>query len=379
MKKNLFNKKKCNLNFYIDNDPEWGGTFQYTNLLIKAIQLKFTKKNIKFFYTNKVWEKNLDYNNQSIKINFFQSFLIQILIFFNLKKLSNILSRINLLSLPKTFFNKDEYWFFPSQDLISVLCGGKTITSINDLMHRYSNFPETSSFLRKIYRDYRFRKIAKYSYRVLVDSKLGKKHVKESYGNHNNIRVQYFSTLPQTFNKIKKKDKYIIYPAQFWDHKNHENLILAINILKKKFKKIKLLLIGHKKKNFFQLKKLVKELNLNRNIKFIGYVNEKKKANLIKNARVLINASFLGPTNIPQLEGFYYGCPVILSDIFAHREQCGNSVIYFDPNSKEQIASAIEKIWFSNSLYKKYKVKSYKMAKKYSLNNFANSLVKNIV
>ena len=42
--------------------------------------------------------------------------------------------------------------------------------------------------------------------------------------------------------------KYLIYPAQFWEHKNHEKLLLAINILKKKYSDIKLVLIGHKKK-----------------------------------------------------------------------------------------------------------------------------------
>ena len=56
-----------------------------------------------------------------------------------------------------------------------------------------------------------------------------------------------------------------------------------------------------------------------------------KKASLISNARALINPSFLGPTNIPQLEAFNYDCPVILSNVFASKEQCSNNVIYFNP------------------------------------------------
>ena len=38
MKKNILNIKRYKLNFYIDNNPEWGGTYQYTNLLIKAVE-----------------------------------------------------------------------------------------------------------------------------------------------------------------------------------------------------------------------------------------------------------------------------------------------------------------------------------------------------
>ena len=69
----------------------------------------------------------------------------------------------------------------------------------------------------------------------------------------------------------------------------------------------------------------------------------------------------------------------ILSNVFAHKEQCGNRVIYFNPSNRKQIANAIEKIWVSDLLYSKYKIKSYKMAKKYSLKNFSTNLVNNII
>ena len=379
MKKNLLNIKNFKINFYIDNNPEWGGTFQYTNLLIKSIQLRFNKKNINFFYTNTVWNKYAKSKKNLIKINFFQKVLIHFLIFFDLKKICNFFVNKNFLNLPSNFFNENEYWIFPSQDLISTLCGGKSVVSINDLMHRYSNFSETSSFFRKIYRDYRFKKITKNSFRVLVDSKLGKKHVISSYGNYKNVRVQYFSTIPLKIPNVKTKKKFIIYPAQFWVHKNHKNLILAVNILKKKYSNIKLIFIGHKKKKYLDLIKLSNKFNLSQNIKFIGYINEKKKGILIKSSRALINATFLGPTNIPQLEAFSYGCPVILSNVFAHKEQCGNNVIYFNPANIVSIARAIEKIWVSDEEFNKYKSKSIKMAKKYSYNNFSLDLIKNII
>ena len=70
---------------------------------------------------------------------------------------------------------------------------------------------------------------------------------------------------------------------------------------------------------------------------------------------------------------------MILSNVFAHKEQCGNSVIYFNPSNRVQIANAIEKIWVSDSVYRKYKVKSNKMAQKYSLKNFSEELVNNII
>ena len=43
MTKNL-DKIKKKINIFVNNDPEWGGTYQYTSLIIKAIESKFDVK-----------------------------------------------------------------------------------------------------------------------------------------------------------------------------------------------------------------------------------------------------------------------------------------------------------------------------------------------
>ncbi len=379
MKKDIANKDK-RVNVFINNNPEWGGTFQYTQLVIKALQSQFKENNIKFFYTQDVWQENLNKNSYVINISYLNICLIQFLIFLNIKKIPKLIKKFLLSSIPNSFFDENEFWIFPSQDIISILCGGKAIVSINDLMHRYCRFSETSSFFRKLYRDYKFRKISKNSYRVLVDSELGKKHVQDCYGKFKNVRVQYFSALVEerSNNTINNLGKYLIYPAQFWEHKNHYKLMLAINILKKKYADIKLVLIGHKKKKYNKIKELSNKLGLSNNVVFLGFISDKEKATLISNARALINPSFLGPTNIPQLEAFNYECPVILSNVFAAKEQCLDNVIYFDPNFEDSIAKSIEKIWDNDEVFLIYKNKSHQLAKKYSFENFSKSLFNNI-
>ena len=185
-------KNNNKINIFINNNPEWGGTFQYTQLVIKALENKFNENEIKYYYTEDVWGKKLKKNSHIIKLNYLNIFVIQLLIFLNIKEIPHFLRKIFLSSIPNSFFNKDERWIFPSQDIISILCRGKTIVSINDLMHRYSEFSETSSFFRKFYRDYKFKKISENSYRVLVDSELGKKHVKDCYGRIDNIKYNIF-------------------------------------------------------------------------------------------------------------------------------------------------------------------------------------------
>lgn len=372
-------KKDQKINVFINNHPEWGGTFQYTQLIIRALEKKFSDQQINFYYTNKIWDKELNKNHYFINLGFIQIIIIQFLILFNFISFPKIFVKYLLPSLPDTFFENNQFWIFPSQDIISIICKGKTIVSINDLMHKYSNFTETSFFFRKFYRDYKFKKIAKHSYRVLVDSNLGKKHVEDTYGKFNNIRVQYFSALKDK-SEISQNyhGKYLIYPAQYWSHKNHIKLLFAIKILKQKFSDIKLILIGHKKKKFSEINKLVLKLDLEKNVIFEGFVSDKKKASLISNARALVNPSFLGPTNIPQLEAFNYDCPVIVSNVFATKEQCLNNVIYFNPYYEESIAKCIEKIWSSNDFYSLYKKKSSEIKKKYSFQSFSENLIKNI-
>ncbi len=373
-------KLKKRVNIFINNHPEWGGTFQYTQLIIKALEKKIHESSLHIYYTNKIWIKEIQKNTNFLKINYAHLFIIHIFILLGFNNIPKFIQNYFFYFLPKTFFDPKEIWVFPSQDIISILCRGKTIVSINDLMHRYSNFSETSSFLRKIYRDYKFKKISKNSYRVLVDSKLGKKHVEESYGKYGNIRIQYFSALREEISNDTNLSlgKYLIYPAQFWQHKNHTKLIMAINILKKKYSDIKLILIGHKKKKYKKINNLVKKMNLEKNILFFGFISDKKKASLISNARALINPSYLGPTNIPQLEAFNYACPVILSNVFASKEQCSDNVIYFDPNYEESIAKSIEKIWKIEEIFSLYKKKSFQIAKKYSFEIFSKNLIKNI-
>lgn len=380
MTKNI-HKIENKINVFINNHPEWGGTYQYTQLIIKAVQAKFNHSKIKFFYTNRIWNEELKENHFFINYNFFQLIISQILIFLNFFNLPKLLLNFFLPSFPKSFFDKDEIWIFPSQDIVSTLCRGKTVVSINDLMHRYSNFTETSSFFRKFYRDYKFKKIAEKSYRVLVDSKVGEKHVEESYGKFKNVKVQYFAALKEVCDKNEKfKDlgKYLIYPAQYWEHKNHYKLLLAIKILKNKYKDIKLILIGHKKKNFKKIQSFVEKFGLKDNVTFLGFISDQEKAYLISNARALINPSFLGPTNIPQLEAFNYGCPVILSNVFAAKEQCMENVIYFDPSFEDSIAKSIEKIWSIDEIFYLYKKKSEAISKRYSFKNFTDNLIKNI-
>jgi glycosyltransferase involved in cell wall biosynthesis len=57
-----------------------------------------------------------------------------------------------------------------------------------------------------------------------------------------------------------------------------------------------------------------------------------------------------GPTNIPPLEAFLVGCPVAVSGIYGIPEQVGDAALLFDPESVEEIAKCIERLWTDDAL-----------------------------
>ena len=65
---------------------------------------------------------------------------------------------------------------------------------------------------------------------------------------------------------------------------------------------------------------------------------------LYRNAFALTYLTFFGPENLPPLEAFALGCPVIASDVAGAQEQLGECALLVDPKSPEEIASAIKSL-----------------------------------
>jgi glycosyltransferase involved in cell wall biosynthesis len=220
-------------------------------------------------------------------------------------------------------------------------------------MHRYEKFPEVLENGEFEWRETHYSNICQWSEGILVDSKVGQKHVSQCY----NVKLDDIFILPyiapkyiydssnesEIVGKYNLPDKYLFYPAQFWQHKNHENLIKAIHQVKNKIADIQLVLAGSKKNGYESAQNLVKSLNLTPNIHFLGYVPDNDMPAIYKRARAMIMPTFFGPTNIPPLEGFALGCPVAVSNIYGMPEQVKDAALLFNPNSVAEIAASISR------------------------------------
>jgi glycosyltransferase involved in cell wall biosynthesis len=272
---------------------------------------------------------------------------------------------------------------YPGQDILAYQTNKKSIVAIHDLMYRYESHFEEYQGQECAKRDVHYSSICKYADLILVDSLIGKKHVLESYpvedqkvqilpfappfylleANLINIRIKY--SLPE---------KFIFYPAQFWAHKNHINLLRAVKHLKDSGEEINLVLVGAKKNNYFATMKKIDQLGLSENVFVLGYVSNEEMYSLYKSAVAMVFVSLIGPTNIPPMEALVTGCPLVCSSVYAMPDQVGDAALLVDPTDPFDMAEKIKLVWNDADIRNRLVTSGLQQANKYGQADVARRL-----
>lgn len=354
------------IGLFLDTLPHTGGVYQYNLSILKAVAaLQGNGYDVIVAYTSPQWEERLAACNvPSLYVNYhFPARLLSIW--------------LNIFSLPVSIWQKlsvcmfryarvlsrqqCDLWIFPSQDAVSYQVRLPALVTILDLAHRYAKqFPEAASRFESILRERNYLNLCHTARGILVDSQTGRNQVAESYHVPPEmihplpyIAPDYIhsDTIPDGFaSRYHLPEKYLFYPAQFWEHKNHRNLILAISQLKPEFPDIKLVLAGSKKNAYDSIVSLVAELQLTEDILFLGYVANEDMPELYRRARALVMPTYFGPTNIPPLEATAVGCPVAISDVSGMPDQLGDDALIFNPDSIDEIAATVRQLWIDDLL-----------------------------
>jgi len=146
-------------------------------------------------------------------------------------------------------------------------------------------------------------------------------------------------------------ERYLFYPAAFWSHKNHLRIIEALGMLKQREGlEIPIVLCGsqidaHTRRTFAQVTELASRLGITHLVRYLGQVPENVMSGLYGGAVALVMPTFFGPTNLPILEAWAAGCPALTSRIRGVEEQAGSAAILVNPNSADEIADGIRRLW----------------------------------
>lgn len=164
------------------------------------------------------------------------------------------------------------------------------------------------------------------------------------------------------------KEKYFIYSANFWQHKNHEMLIVAFQIAISKGldSSIQLVLTGAPCERQAYLKTVIKKLNLEHRIKLLDYVSNVDLASLLKHSLALVFPSLYEGFGMPVVEAMNFGVPVACSDCSSLPEVAGDAAVYFNPKKPIEIATRLIELSQNEDLRKSCISKGQQQGRKFS-------------
>jgi glycosyltransferase involved in cell wall biosynthesis len=262
------------------------------------------------------------------------------------------------------------------------------IICISSLPHKYYPKPPIGPPLKtRFVWNTVVKNASKYSVLSTVDSERGMEDLNKYYGvSKDKIRIiphipsgyiyenrdMDLETADKILDKVNLPDKFIFYPAQFVNGKNHIRLLNALKLIEQQYKiKIPLVLAGSVNESYKDVMETIKSLKMVDQVVYPGYVSDKEIAALYKKAAALVYPSLFGPTNLPPLEAMIMGTPVACSNLFAMPEQVGDAALLFDPFSIEDIAEKIRTIWVDENLSAKLIKKGYEKIKDLTQHNYA--------
>jgi glycosyltransferase involved in cell wall biosynthesis len=149
--------------------------------------------------------------------------------------------------------------------------------------------------------------------------------------------------------KLNIKTPYFICSNQFWQHKNHQVVLEAIDLLKKKGYLFEVVFTGknfdHRNPLYFKtLMDFVISHQLEQWVNFVGFIDRNVQLCLAQNALSFIQPSLFEGWSTTVEDAKSLNQYILLSDIPVHREQMDYNVSFFNPLEPRELAVAMEDV-----------------------------------
>lgn len=234
--------------------------------------------------------------------------------------------------------------------------GIPAVAWITDFQHR--QFPELFNGFAYWKRELGFRAQMAGGMTIMVSSETARQDLEKYYPSARGaIFVVPFAVmisrenLPEDPQEIRCRyhlpSNYFYLPNQFWKHKNHETVIEALRILTDQRSDVVVAASGqpHDPRHpelYHQLRTTVREYHLENNFVFLGVIPYADVLGLMRTSVAVINPSLMEGWSTTVEEAKSLGVPLILSDIPVHREQASTIADFFDAQSPESLAQALD-------------------------------------
>ena len=119
----------------------------------------------------------------------------------------------------------------------------------------------------------------------------------------------------------------------------------GIKELESKFsQKINAIFTGTDKGNLDYLKQYTSDLGLCERIYFLDFVSDQEIIDLYKSSLALVMPTYFGPTNLPPIEAFCLGIPVLYPNLPGMKEQVSGNALLMNLEEPSSMANQINKL-----------------------------------
>ena len=225
----------------------------------------------------------------------------------------------------------------------------------HDLLHRHH--PEQFDAVHARYREGAYRAFSDQASIVAVMTEWGRADICRAFGlPPGRIAVVPWAPvaglrrITEPSPDLDVPDRFLLYPAQTWPHKNHIRLLEALALLRKQGTIVPLVCTGRQTEHMTAIRRQIETLRIGDQVRFLGYVSAGDLDAIYRRATALVFPSRFEGWGLPVVEAFAFDLPVASSNATCLPEVAGGGALMFDPESTEDMASAIARIWTDDHL-----------------------------
>ncbi len=266
--------------------------------------------------------------------------------------------------------------FFSPDGFLSLRSEVKTVLAIHDVV--YLHRPEDVSKAAQRYYELFIPKFLQKADRILTVSEFNKKDILTHFDLpaskidviYNGCRAIFKPLDIYSQQKIRNQyadgQEYFLYYGAIQPRKNVHRIIAAFDLFKRKTKAPhKLLLAGRFAWQTGEVSDALHAAEYKEDIELLGYIPDEALATIVASAFCVTYPSEFEGFGLPIVEAMNCDVPVITGNITSMPEVAGDAGLFVNPQSREEIADAMQRLYSNPHLYEHLRKAGQKQRQKF--------------
>lgn len=211
---------------------------------------------------------------------------------------------------------------------------------------------------------------------VMVSNNLDRKNLLRKGFKGNQVVVTYGAVDWKLVNSVEpQKTKYqAAFIGRYHPQKGLDDLLKVWKIVCRKFPKAKMAMMGELE----QLLPKIKELGLEKNIDFLGFIDGVDKLKVLRSSKIFLFPSHYESFGIVAAEAMAVGLPVVAYDLPIYEDIYPEGMIKVPLGNWHSFTDEVEELLTNSNKYKEISVAAIKMARKFSWEKTAETIIDNL-